>query len=236
MVGIIAAYLGRGVRDSYVPLLRYLANYTILLGIAYSAIPYKTPWCMLTFLHGAILLAGVGAVALWQWSRWVIPQTIVAALLLAGAVNLGMQTQRANSPRYECSNYNPYVYAHTVRDAEDLAGWVERVAAVSPDRHNVLIKVIAPAMDYWPLPWYLRSFTQVGYWETLPIDPLAPIVIVTPELVEDVQAAATEYYQTAIYGVRPDVKLVVCVEPGLYRRWLAQQVKTPTTAREATEE
>ena len=224
LVGIIAAYRGRGVRDGYVPLLRYLANYTILLAIVYSVIPYKTPWCMLSFLHGLILLAGVGAVALWQWSRRAIPRTIVVALLLAGSVHLGWQAWRATSPRFECSNYNPYVYAHTVRDVENLTAWVERIAAVAPQGHDVLIKVIVPAADYWPLPWYLRSFSRVGYWEKLPTDPTAPIVITAPALVEDVQAAAAEDYQTAIYGVRPDVKLVVCVEPALYQRWLATQL------------
>ncbi|HEX2974040.1 MAG TPA: hypothetical protein VHP11_17035, partial [Tepidisphaeraceae bacterium] len=42
----------------------FLASYTVLLTAAYSAVPYKTPWCLLGFLHGMILLAAVGAVAL----------------------------------------------------------------------------------------------------------------------------------------------------------------------------
>ena len=42
--------------------LRFLGFYTLLMLVAYSAIPYKTPWCLLGFLHGMILLAGAGAV------------------------------------------------------------------------------------------------------------------------------------------------------------------------------
>jgi hypothetical protein len=29
-----------------------LAFYTLILLALYSAIPYKTPWCLLGFLHG----------------------------------------------------------------------------------------------------------------------------------------------------------------------------------------
>ena len=40
---------------------RFLALYTFALAAAYSLIAYKTPWCLLSFWHGMILLAGVGA-------------------------------------------------------------------------------------------------------------------------------------------------------------------------------
>ena len=44
--------------------LRLLALYTLVLLAVYCAIPYKTPWCVLGFLHGMVLLAGPGAVYL----------------------------------------------------------------------------------------------------------------------------------------------------------------------------
>ncbi|MFI5379500.1 MAG: flippase activity-associated protein Agl23 [Tepidisphaerales bacterium] len=45
-------------------LLRWLAIYTLVLMAVYCRISYKTPWCALGFLHGMILLAGVGAAAI----------------------------------------------------------------------------------------------------------------------------------------------------------------------------
>ena len=45
-------------------MLRFLGFYTLLMATAYSVIPYKTPWCLLGFLHGMVLLAGIGAVRL----------------------------------------------------------------------------------------------------------------------------------------------------------------------------
>lgn len=55
LVGAVISFAGRK------PLLRFLALYTIILTAAYSAISYKTPWCLLNFFLGMILLAGVAA-------------------------------------------------------------------------------------------------------------------------------------------------------------------------------
>ena len=48
-------------------LLRFLTFYTFVLTLLYSLISYKTPWCALSFLMGMILLAGVGAAAIFRW-------------------------------------------------------------------------------------------------------------------------------------------------------------------------
>ena len=45
---------------------RFLTFYTFLLTLLYSLISYKTPWCALSFLMGMILLAGVGAAAIFR--------------------------------------------------------------------------------------------------------------------------------------------------------------------------
>ena len=43
---------------------RFLSCYTLILIVLYAAIPYKTPWCVLSLLDGMILLAGLGAWAI----------------------------------------------------------------------------------------------------------------------------------------------------------------------------
>ena len=45
VVGIAAALAGKGLGQAHLGLVRFLAFYTILLTVLYSAIPYKTPWC-----------------------------------------------------------------------------------------------------------------------------------------------------------------------------------------------
>lgn len=63
-VGLVAAVRVKGTSAAGGYLLRFIAFYTVIMTAVYSAIPYKTPWCLLGFLHGMILLAGAGAAVL----------------------------------------------------------------------------------------------------------------------------------------------------------------------------
>ena len=160
---------------------RFLALYTIILTAIYSAISYKTPWCLLSFFHGMILLAGVGAASLAEFFR-ARPLKIAVVMLLFGlTLQLSWQTWRANFV-YAADRRNPYVYAQTVPDLLNLVRRTEGIARVAPAGYETVVKIIAPQSDYWPLPWYLRRFKHLGWYEMLPEDPFAPIVVVSTKL------------------------------------------------------
>jgi len=222
VVGAVAAFTGRGVGDGHVPLLRFLALYTLLMTATYSSIPYKTPWCMLGFLHGMILLAGVGAAALLRWLCSVPLRAVAGALLVIGTGHLGWQAYQANT-RY-CADYrNPYVYAHPRFAVIELARRVEELAALHPDSRAMLVKVIAD--EYWPLPWYLRRLTRVGYWEQVPDDPDAPVVIVGADRQEELESRLRGQYQVNAYGLRaPHVVLWLYVQRDLWDRYVRQRL------------
>ena len=95
---------------------RFMAFYTLLLTGAYSLIPYKTPWCVLSFLQGMIVLAGIGAVALIRATPGKLLKDVVVLLLLAASAQLGWQAYRASYIRY-ADDTNPYCYAQPVPDA-----------------------------------------------------------------------------------------------------------------------
>jgi predicted membrane-bound mannosyltransferase len=60
VVGGVSAFAdGRSAERDH-SFVRFLVFYTLVMILIYSAIPYKTPWVMLGFLHGLILLAAVG--------------------------------------------------------------------------------------------------------------------------------------------------------------------------------
>jgi len=216
--GAITAFRGaNGTNHPSVPLLRFVTAYTVLLAAAYSVIPYKTPWCMLGFVHGMILLGGVGSVALIRWFR-ATPTRAVVGLLLAVAIgSLGWQAHRG-SFRFHADPRNPYVYAHPVNDVARLAEQIEQLAGSHPDGHNMVVKVIGP--DYWPLPWYLRRFTRVGYWEEVPESPDAPVIVTAARLQPAVDDALQCDYSSSYYGLRPDVVLAVYVEEGLWEKYM----------------
>lgn len=198
-------------------LLRWLLPYTVLMFTVYSAIPYKTPWCILGALHGAVLLAGVGVATMIQWARRWPVRLGVGLLLVFVALHLARQTTRSIR-RFCCDNRNPYVYAHTVRDIHRLGEFVHKLAAVHPDPDRMLIRVITP--DYWPLPWTLRSLPHVGYWDSPPEDCEADIIITDSRMEEVVAPRLSGDYFKAYYGLRPDVTLAVLVEPALWSRLL----------------
>ena len=173
-------------------LLRFIAFYTLIMTVVYSALPYKTPWCMLGFLHGMILLAGVGAVALLNLAPNVFARTFVGLLLIVGLTHLGWQAY-LGSYKFCADSRNPYVYAHPTTDVFGIVRRVEAIAQVCEDGRNITIQVICPQHDYWPLPWYLRSFPNV-VWTNVVADNVvsAPLIIASPKIEQEL---LTKLYQ-----------------------------------------
>ena len=213
LAGLGVAWRQRKEQTSNALLIRFLAVYTLVLIAVYSAVPYKTPWCLLGFLHGLILLAGVGGAAMLAGLRKRPVQAVALGLLLLGIGQLGKQAYRA-SYRYYADERNPYVYAHTANDFLNFVKRMDELAAVAPEGHNMLIKVLTP--DCWPIPWYLRTYTRVGFWQEAIPDPDADVVITSLELNDAVAAQLKQPYHQQHYGLRPEVPLVVYIKEPLW--------------------
>ena len=141
---------------------------------------------MLGFLHGLILLAGYGVVCL---VRSVSSLWLKRALILVMAVatsHLAWQSWQENF-KYEADQVNPYVYAHTSRDIYPIIERLEELADFHPQGHHMPIQVVCPEDDYWPLPWYLRSFTNVRFLSEIdPSLPPAPVILAKPQAQQSV--------------------------------------------------
>jgi len=183
VVGGALGWSGKPASGADTRILRFLGFYTLLMLVAYSTIPYKTPWCLLGFLHGMILLAGTGAVWLLRASRGVATRTLLGVLLAAAAAHLGWQAY-AGSFRFAADPRNPYVYAHTGADVFEIVGRVAELARAHPDGRALPLQIISRE-NLWPLPWYLRGFSRVSWWNGVPEGaPSAPVVVVTPDMEE----------------------------------------------------
>jgi len=162
-------------------LLRFLAFYTLLMTIFYSFIPYKTPWNLLSFWHGMILLAGVGAVAIIKLFSNTLVRGMIILLMMIGGAHLLWQSYLANH-KYYADPANPYVYAHPVDDVFTIVKRIEAIAHAHPDGRNLYVQVICPDDDYWPLPWYLRAFPNIGWWREVNENAsAAPLIIAAPQ-------------------------------------------------------
>lgn len=221
-VGFGAAFIRKELKGIHVPWVRFIGIYTLILTLAYSLIPYKTPWCLLGFLHGLILLAGIGAVVLIRLLPYVSWKIGTTLLLAALTVQLGWQAYRT-SYRYEVDRRNPYVYAHTAANLLELVEQLEALAKVSPDGFNTPIQVAAKGMDYWPLPWYLRHFQYVGFWGEVPQNPeKAPLLVASPDLAAAMEEPLDKtHLMVTFYMLRePHKFLQLFVQADLWKAYL----------------
>jgi len=210
---------------------RYLTcNVAIAAGI-FSVIPYKTPWNLLPFYVGAIVLAGVGFSRLVHAVASRVWRSALTAALVIAAGHLGWQAWRA-SVTYASDPRNPYVYAQTVPDAVRMATRIRTLAAAHPDGPRMLVSVIASPHEQWPLPWYLRDMPHVGYW-TAPADALAlqpPVVVASMDHAAVVDGVLGDRYVSEFFGLRPDVLLTLYIERKLWDRFLARAAGEATGA------
>jgi uncharacterized protein (TIGR03663 family) len=225
VAGAWAAFARKGRTDASASFVRFLALYTFALTAAYSLISYKTPWCLLGFWHGMILLAGVGAAALLRSVKQRFLRLALGLLLLAGAGHLAWQARLANGA-YAADPRNPYVYAQTSPDLLNLVRRVEALAQVHPQGRQLLVKVMASDGDCWPLPWYLRNLKQVGWWEQVPSDPFAPVMIVSASLHAGLDEKKT-HVMVGYFQLRPQVFFELYVDLKLWQDWLAQNPPKP---------
>jgi hypothetical protein len=223
VVGFVAALAGRAAN---VMLMRIIAFYTAWMTLIYTVLAYKTPWCLLGFYHGMILLAGFGAAFLLRQCKAVWFKSVVVIILTAAIAQLGWQTWRENFATdaggipYCDSSKNPYVYSQTTPDILRLVATVDELARISPQRYDTVVEVMS-AQSYWPLPWYLRRFQHVGFWEKIPEQPLAPIMIVS----SDLHAAFDErpektHLMAGYFELRPGVFFELYVNIGLWTEYV----------------
>jgi uncharacterized protein (TIGR03663 family) len=181
-----------------------LVIYGLVVFLIYSAIPYKTPWLALNLWLPFALICGSGVAAFWEQvknpaGRWGVG--IAGAFLLAV---LATQTRTFVFDK-PADEKNPYAYAHTGEDLLRLPARLDELA-----RKNKISnpRIAVVAADPWPLPWYLRKFSQAGFWqpgqETGPADFFITTTDVSGKLADRLKHFRPEYF-----GARPNVLLVL---------------------------
>jgi len=150
--------------------------------VIFSVIPYKTPWNILGTLFGMILLAGAGCVWLVSQLTRRRAQLGIGLLLLVATGHLLWVSYITNFV-WPADPRNPYVYGHTSNDIYDIVHRIDAISRVDSMGKKMYIEVVAPGGDYWPLPWYLREYPNVGWWTEVNFQvPLAPLVIAKPSV------------------------------------------------------
>ncbi len=166
---------------------------------AYSLIAYKTPWLGLNFIIPLALVAGYGLQMIWEQS---LAQLGLIAGILAVAIAIsGYQTIDLNFFNYDNdAQYYVYVYAHTRRETLAMLKEIDKVVERTQQGGQTGITIVAP--EYWPLPWYFRDFTRVGYNGRMSASS-EPIIIAEEGQAAEMEATFGDRYQQVNSGLNP---------------------------------
>jgi uncharacterized protein (TIGR03663 family) len=175
---------------------QWLAYYGLFLVAIYSLIPYKTPWLALNVWLSLALFAAMTVDVLWRWAsrQFGLHAAILAFCILAAFAGvLILHDTRQRVFIHPADESNPYAYAHT---SDDISGLPAEIAD-SARRNGINSPRIAViASDPWPLPWYLRHFHQVGFWQPGQQVADADFYVTSTE--------AANQYADRLRGFRPD--------------------------------
>ncbi|MEM7386440.1 MAG: flippase activity-associated protein Agl23 [Verrucomicrobiota bacterium] len=209
---------------------RFLSIYTVSMAVIYSFIPYKTPWSMLSWVFSLALLAGFAIASLFSLrgrKRWLAGIT----LLIAGfGLWHGWGQNALGIDRYRADERNPFVYGHTSTDVARLVQQVNDLSALHPDGKEMAVNVYNEDFG-WPLPWYWRDFSDIGFWPEVPENPRsAPVVLVSETMDAEVAESLEETHYSRFFGLRPGMTLVIYIENDLWKKLIESRTTRPAVA------
>jgi uncharacterized protein (TIGR03663 family) len=178
--------------------------------VAYSLIPYKTPWLILNMVLPLALVGG-HAVEAMRESRYLLVRRMAVVAMTAALLVSGYQAVILSFVRYDDHRY-PYVYVHTNREILELVRQVDKVMQQDGIEKRPTMAVTSPV--HFPLNWYFRGYS-VGYYggSTAVNDPM---IIGSLEQDDTLRAKLGSSFQRfGPYLLRPGVRLVLYVRRDL---------------------
>jgi hypothetical protein len=100
---------------------------------------------------------------------------------------------------------NPYAYAHT---SEDLLGLPPQLAEMVHQEGLASPSIAVIAADPWPLPWYLRQYPQVSYWQPGQTVGQADFYITSTDAANQ-YANQLQNFHADFFGERPGVLILL---------------------------
>ncbi len=199
----------------------FAAFWAFGLFLAYTVIPYKTPWLAISFILPMCVIAGYGINELIA-SRNVLLKIAGGVLTIIAVGVLGYQTYDLNFQKYDDDSM-PYVYAHTTRGFHNLINEIERYAEKSGKGKDASVEIVSP--DYWPMPWYLHEYPKAVFHGNLIDTNTAEIIVASEKQKGELNKRyATQYKYAGTFPLRPGVELYLLVRRDLADAGGAQEL------------
>jgi len=181
-----------------------------ILGVTWD-FDFSNNW---PYIVSMVLLAAYAGYILYSRSdrRKTSPHFYLAVVVVL-AVN-SYQMYELNFVHYDDDQY-PYVYAHTRRGMLQMLDEIDRISKRLGTGTDTGIALVSP--DYWPLPWYLRDYKKVGYYQQI-VATTEPLIVGSMAQEEQLKATYGDRYvlvpsgkEDGSYGLRPGVDLLLYV-------------------------
>ena len=193
----------------------FLSLWSFGLLAGYSLVGYKTPWISLNFIVPLALTSGYALdVAYRKLKEFGQPRHHFLALAVLITMPCCYQMYQLNFVHYDDDAY-PYVYAHTRREMLQMLDQIDKVGKRSGTGTDTGIALVSP--DYWPLPWYLRDYKKVGYYQQI-VPTTEPLIIGSMAQEEQLKETYGDRYvlipsgkDDGSYDLRPGVDLLLYV-------------------------
>lgn len=169
--------------------------------LAYSLIPYKTPWLILNllwplaFAAGALIARTLPAFRFWPSLR------TGCAILCAGSIFFsGAEMWRLNFIDF-AKQGEPYVYVQSTNDFKRAVDTI--FTHIKREPTDINLRVLAMSRDPWPLPYLLIPLSNVtwGHGETIEIKG-ADVILIDEEDVASIEAKLQGTYFSLPFQIR----------------------------------
>ncbi len=216
ILGYASTFLRSGGTRGQRARIRFIAYAAVFHFLIYSLFAYKTPWlACLPWAH-VCLLAGAAVIPL---ARRHILAISAVSLIAAACLFTQFRQARMASGRLASDARNPYAYVPTQRDVENIGPWLNALAKTTPDGSIKPLGIVGTA--YWPLPWYLRNFDQIGYWPAPSEDVTGlPVVFATDDAAISMSTLLAGSHTALPRGLRDGAPLVMFVRNDIWNRWM----------------
>jgi uncharacterized protein (TIGR03663 family) len=127
--------------------------------LAYSLIPYKTPWLILNLLWPLCFVFGYAVERVAQ--AWPTVGKGIAYFLAALLITASAGLAARINYRYPSDPRQPYVYTHSHASINDLKDHIQRACARHPEANNM--RIVVAIQQTWPLPWTLGDYPELHF-------------------------------------------------------------------------
>ena len=184
----------------------FFAFSALFVFLAYSLIPYKTPWCVISVSWLFVLPLGWGVQRAFSWfnchSVFALRWGGVSGLVLLIGLLYGKSIYESFHLNF--INYNdkrhPYVYVQTDLDylqVQNLLNLYKGQVLSGAQK-----KVLVISKSYWPLPWALKDYKNKSYTENVPEEIKAAIVIIDESFLDEVSEKIKSSYWSWTFHLR----------------------------------